>query len=174
MAKRPSQFGDDDGTHWQARKQKIVESRDEGEESDMGMDVGPIQDHPHTEVQLGASSPDPSTSWMESHDESAAHASEMAVDRWTTAEHLAFDQKVNEVFSFLSSNRYSDEVLPNIIRRIAEQNDKKMSLGDADILFERNKWLRDPLIACREKGSFRDIRRLSECLLYTFPINKFS
>jgi hypothetical protein len=175
MAKRPSQF---DGDVAQARRQKTAETRDyQGEEeSNMRMDVVPTQGHPHTEIQLGLSSSDPSTSQMKSHDESAVpgiHASEMVVDRWTLAEHSAFDRDIKGVFPWLSTAQ-DGQIMPCIIRSIALQNDQKMSLGDAEKLLQRNQWLRDPLIACREKGSYRDIRRLSECLLCTFPVNKFS
>ena len=176
MAKRSSQF---DGDVAQARKQKTAESRDDQgeEESDMTMDVEPTQD-PHTEVQLGLSSSDPSTSQMKSRDESAVpgiHANKMVVDRLTPEEHSAFDQDINGVFPWLSTAHDGQyEVLPSIIRSIALQNDQKMSLGDAEKLLQRNQWLRDSLIACREKGSYRDIRLLGDCLLCTFPVGNFS
>jgi len=50
------------------KQRRTAESQDDEseEESDMGMDVVPIQEHPRTEVQLGLPS-DPSTSQVRSH-----------------------------------------------------------------------------------------------------------
>jgi len=172
MTKRRSQSGDGDLTH--ARKQKTAESQDD--QGDMGMDVVPIQEHPRTEIQLGLHS-DPSTSQVGSHDEISVpgiHASDMVVDRWTPTEHSALDRDIMESFPFFSSKVYRDSVSPAILLKIAERNNKQIFWDDANGLIQGNKWLWDLLIACWEKGSFKDIRHLSECLLYTFPVNNFS
>ncbi len=162
MAKRPGQFGDGDVA--QARKQKTAEGE---EESDTGMDVVSTQEHHLTEVQQELPS-DPSTSQVESHVEFAVpgiRGSEMTVDRWTPAEHSSFDRERDFP---PSSETYYDIVLPSILRWIAGQNNKQISWTDSERLIRGNGWLRDLLLARWEKHSFRDIRRLSERLLYTF------
>jgi len=175
MTKRRSQSGDCDVTH--ARKQKTVESQDDQgeEESDMGMDVVPIQGHPRTEIQLGLGLPsDPSTSQVGSHDEISVSGIHASGDRWTPTEHSALDRGIMKSFPFLSSKEYRHSVSPAILVKIAELNNNQISWEDAKGFIQGNKWLWDLLIACWEKGSFKDIRRLSECLLYTFPVNNCS
>jgi hypothetical protein len=134
---------------------------DSKEESDMGMDVDTIQEHSSTE-ELAS---DPSTNFLVP----GIYASEMVEDSWTLTDHLSFDREINDGFP-LSVGRYRDNVLPNLLAAIADQNKKKLPLKEASELIKDYTWLRDLLIACRTKGSFRDIRRLSECLLYTFPV----
>lgn len=85
----------------------------------------------------------------------------MVLDRWTPAEHSAFDRRINEGLPFSPIEKSRDLVLPNILTEIARLNNEELSLGDASELIQV-KWLRDLLIQCREKGSFRDVRRLSE------------
>jgi hypothetical protein len=170
MTKQPSQSGD--GNVTQARKQKTVESQDE--EGNMEMDVVPIQGHP-LEFQLG-SPPDPFTSQVGCHDEifiPGIHASAMVVDRWTPTEHSAFDRDIMECFPFSSSKAYCDNLAPNILKRTAKQNNKEIYWEDANGLIRGHKWLGDLLMACWEKGSFKNLRRLSQCLLRTFPVNIF-
>lgn len=169
--KRRLQFGSDVA---QARvKQRTAISRDdEGEEeSNMGMDV-PIREHPRTEVQLGLPcNPSTTSSQVESHKELAVpgiYASEMVVDRWTPTEHSASDRHIIQVCPFISKapETYHDGVSPIILKGIAEKNNKQISWENAHGLIQGNKWLWDFLIACWEKGSFRDIRCLSERLLH--------
>jgi hypothetical protein len=167
--RRRDQFGGDiaqSTAEW-----RTAETQDD-EESDMRMDIVPIQEHPRTEDQLGLPS-DPSTSHVGSHAETVGFAvpgldaSEMVVDRWTLPEHLAFDQRILEGFPLSSITELRDNVLPNILQEIAYQNNNEISVGDANGLIQSNKWLHDLLIPSREKGSFKDVRRLSECLLYS-------
>jgi hypothetical protein len=134
---------------------------DSKEESDMGMDVDTIQEHSSTE-ELAT---DPSTNFLVP----GIYASEMVEGSWTLTEHLSFDREINNGFP-LSVGKYRDNVLPNLLAAIADQNKKKLPWEEARELIKENTWLRNLLISCREKGSFEDIRRLSECLLYTFPV----
>jgi hypothetical protein len=79
---------------------RTAETQDD-EESDMRMDIVPIQEHPRTEDQMGLPS-DPSISHVGSHAKTVKFtvpgldASEMVMDRWTLPEHLAFDQCIIE------------------------------------------------------------------------------
>jgi hypothetical protein len=173
--KRPGQFSD--GEVALARKQKTAESRDdEGEEeSDTGMDVVSIQEH-HTEVQQGLSS-DPSTSQVDEFAIPEIRASEMIVDRWAPEEQSALDDIITKIFRLPTgaNEQYQDFTLMSVLKLIAERNNKKISFEEAKVLIQNNGWLRKHLIACWEAKSFKDIRRLSECLLYTFfRVSNFS
>jgi len=165
MSKRPKIGGD---VAQPPAEQRIVESQDDDseEESDMGMDVDTI--HSRTE---GLAS-DPSTSHVK-FVVPGIYASEMVVGSSTLTEHSYFDREINDSFP-LGKGKFRDDVLPAVLATIAGQNNVQISLGEASGLIKDNTWLRDLLIAFRKNGSFGDIRRLSECLLYTFPVNKFS
>jgi hypothetical protein len=51
----------------------------------------------------------------------------MVMDRWTPAEHLAFNQDIMESLPLLSSKVYHDGVSLVIFKRIAELNNNKIS-----------------------------------------------
>jgi hypothetical protein len=179
--KRPGQFSDNEATL--ARKQKTAESRDdEGKvESDMRMDAVSIQEH-HTEVQqelppdqfgsLIASNS--STSQVDGLAVPEIRASEMVVDRWTTQQQADLDNLITSKYP-LPEGQFQEEItLPGVLEYIAGQNNKDISLDEAMMLIQKNEWLRKRLIASWEENSFKDIRRLSECLLYTFRVSNFS
>jgi hypothetical protein len=146
-------------------RQRIVGSQDDDgeEESDMGMDVDTIQELSRTE---GLAS-DPSTNFLVP----GIYASKMVEGSWTLTEHLSFDLKINDDYpSSVTVGKLGEVALPLVLADIAGQNKKQTSFDEASGLIKENTWLRNLLISCREKGSFEIIRRLSECLLYTFPV----
>jgi hypothetical protein len=160
MSKQPNICGD---VARPMAKHSLV-GYDSEEESDMGMDVDTIQEHSRTEELA----PDPSTNFLVP----GIYASEMVEGSWTLTEHLSFDRKINDDYPS-TWGKLREVVLPHVLADIAGQNSKTVSSHEASVLIEDNTWLRNLLISCREKGAFEVIRRLGECLLYTFPVNNF-
>jgi len=166
MAKRPNQPGEDTA---KSRVKQRVESRDDrGQQgSDVDMDTLFIQEPPRTDVQLGSSS---STSQVARHvgrfDVADNPASAMVGNQWKLGESSSLDEKVLECISWGDREEGRADLLPVILRRIACQVDNEISINQAMDLLGGNKWLKETLTAGWKRGSFEDIRCLSECHLY--------
>jgi len=124
--------------------------------------------HTDTDVQLGPSSESP-TSQVASHvikfEAADVPASKMVGDRWKPGELSSLDKEVLECISWGDREECRADILPVILRRIARQASNKISIKEAMDLLS-NKWLQRTLTACWKRGSFEDIRCLSECRLY--------
>jgi len=151
------------------KRRRTAESQDDEseEESDMGMDVVPIQEHPCTEVRLGLPS-DPFTSQVGSHVEFVVQP--MLVRwprRWTPTEHSASDRELMSASPCPPARKF--RILHIVLTEIAGQINKEIPLEEALWLIGVKAWLRDLPIACRKKSIIQDIRRLPP--VYTFPVN---
>ena len=131
------------------------------------------QDTDVTEFPPSASQPDLAVS--------GEPTSEMVEDKRKSDEHAAFDTDLNHEFPLaylmlsVGKEWSFPAILSSLIAKIAEQNNHKIDLVTALKMMEQKeyKWLRDFLIAKWRDGSFTEARRLSECPLCTFPLDKF-
>ena len=130
------------------------------------------QDTDVTEFPPSASQPDVAVS--------GEPTSEMVEDKRKSDEHAAFDTDLNHKFPLTLLDIFMGEelfsaMLSSLIAKIAEQNNHKIDLVTALKMMEQKeyKWLQDFLIAKWRDGSFTEARRLSECPLCTFPLDKF-
>jgi hypothetical protein len=107
--------------------------------------------------------------------------SKMMEDKRKPNEHAAFDTNLNKGFPLTWLDTMMDEeqlgaILLSLLVKIAQQNNHTIDLAKAANMMkqERNEWLRDFLIGKWRDGSFTEVRRLSECPLCTFPVDKFT
>jgi len=168
MAKRPNQPGED--TAQQRVKQRVGLRDDRGQQgSDVDMDTLFIQEPPRTDVQLGSSS---STSQVARHvgrfDVADNPASVMVGNQGKLGESssLPVDETVLECISWGDREEGRADLLPVILRRIARQVDNEISINQAMDILGDNEWLQEIITAGWKRGSFEDVRCLSECHLY--------
>jgi len=99
--------------------------------------------------------------------------SEIVEDR---RDHDVLNKQINDRFPSTGDTMAMCEgLLPSLLVNIARQNNITINIGTADNMIEEQyKWLREFLIEKWRGKSFTKVRRLSECPLCIFPMDKFT
>lgn len=98
--------------------------------------------------------------------------SEMVEDTLEPDVHAAFDIQINESFPLLLLDLKDslEGTILSLIKTIAGQNDHKITVGNAEDIVNKYKWLRRFLVEHWQERTFTKLRRLSECPRCTFPV----
>ena len=75
--------------------------------------------------------------------------------------------------TFVREEDLRETFLMALLQTIARQNNHTIPIAEAEYMIRKHKWLRGFLIAKWQGRSFTEVRRLSECPLCTFAVNKF-
>ena len=162
------------------KRVELQEQQGDGgqQERDVEMDMPYVQGPQGTDVQLEFL---PSTSQVASDDDLALLAvpgeldSIMVRDEQNSSDYAALDAQINANFPYptLADDPTIREIqLRSILLGIAQQNNIKVS----DKIFEGYHWLQGLLLRQFEDSerSFTKVRHLSECPLYTVPVNSIT
>lgn len=161
MTKRPGQpCGDTDRVRVKCR----VELRDDGGERETKVEMDtPLTGQVPSYVD---SDSDPDLAVPGQPD------SKMVEDKWKPEDHAFLDAYLNNCYPFQPYSRPVLElILVDMVNKFAEQNGHKV---EAKKIIEDYEWFRGFLIMQWQSKSFMKVRRLGECPLHTFPMNRIA